>query len=68
MDKAKGGRIKGGRQGWVGHGEGVGGKWRQLYLNNNRKKIIKTAISLSFHVRIKSVNIYNMLRSMSGIY
>ena len=33
MDKAKVGRIVGGRQEWV-----VGGKWRQMYLNNNKKK------------------------------
>ena len=32
--KPKGGRIEGGRWGWVG----LGGKWRQLYLNNNIKK------------------------------
>ena len=38
MDKAKGGRIEGGRQGWVGWGWVVRGKWRQLQLNNNKKK------------------------------
>ena len=38
MDKAKGDRIEGERQGWVGWGRLVGGKWRQLYLNNNKKK------------------------------
>ena len=38
MDKAKGGRIKGGKQVWVGWGEVVGKKWRQRYLNNNLKK------------------------------
>ena len=37
MDKAKGGRIEGGRQGWMERGEVVGGKWTQLYLNNNKK-------------------------------
>ena len=34
--KPKGGRIKGGRWGWLGWGGMVGGKWRQLCLNNNR--------------------------------
>ena len=29
MDKAKGGRIKDGRQGWMEWGEVKGGKWRQ---------------------------------------
>ena len=38
IDKAKGGDFEGGRQGWVGRG-GVGRwKWRQLYLNNNKKE------------------------------
>ena len=31
------GRIKGGRCGGMGPGGLVGGKWRQLYLNNNKK-------------------------------
>ena len=39
VDKAKGGRNKGRRWGQVGWGR-VRGKWRQLYLNNN-KKILK---------------------------
>ena len=34
--KPKGDRIRGGRWGWVGRGRGVGGKWRQLYLNNKK--------------------------------
>ena len=38
--KPKGGRIEGGRWGWVGWGKVVVGKWRQLYLNIN-KNIIK---------------------------
>ena len=37
MDKPKGVRIEGGRWGSVGQGRAVGGKWRQLYLNNNKK-------------------------------
>ena len=37
MDKAKGRRFEGGRRGWVGQEGIVGGKWRQLYLNNNKK-------------------------------
>ena len=36
--KSKGGRIEGGRWGWVGQGRVVEGKWRQLYLNNNKKR------------------------------
>ena len=34
--KPKGDRIEGGRWGWVGRGKVVVGKWRQLYLNNNK--------------------------------
>ena len=37
MDKAKEGRMEDGRQGWVGQGKVVERKWRQLYLNNNKK-------------------------------
>ena len=33
--KPKGIRISGGKWGWLGLGEWWGGKWRQLYLNNN---------------------------------
>ena len=33
----KGGRIKDGEWGWLEEGESVGEKWRQLYLNNNKK-------------------------------
>ena len=36
--KPKGGRIQGGRWGWVGQGTVVAGKWRQRYLNNSKKK------------------------------
>ena len=35
------GRIEGGRWAWVGWGRGVGRKWRQLYLNNNKEKYSK---------------------------
>ena len=38
MDKAKGGRFKGGRQGWMGWRGVLRWKWRQLYLNNNKNK------------------------------
>ena len=34
--KPKEGRIEGGRWVWVGWGKVVAGKWRQLYLNNNK--------------------------------
>ena len=29
--------MRGGRWGWLGWGAVVEGKWRQLYLNNNKK-------------------------------
>ena len=35
--KLKWGRIEVGRWGWLGWGGVVGGKWRQLYLNINKK-------------------------------
>ena len=37
-------RIERGRWGWVGCREVVGEKWRQLYLNNNKKKRKKRTI------------------------
>ena len=40
-DKAKVGRIKGERWEWVGWQKVVVGKWRQLYLNNNKKYMRK---------------------------
>ena len=36
--KPKEGTIKGEKLGWLGWGEMVGREWRQLYLNNNKKK------------------------------
>ena len=41
MDKAKGGRIEGGRWWWMGHASVVGWKWRQLCFNNDEKIINK---------------------------
>ena len=35
--KPKGGRTEGGRWEWLGWGGVVGGKWRQLYLNDKNK-------------------------------
>ena len=35
--KLKGGKIECGRWGWLGWMGVVGGKWRQLFLNNNLK-------------------------------
>ena len=35
VEKAKGCRIEGARWGWLGWEGVVGGKWRQLNLNNN---------------------------------
>ena len=50
MDKAKGGGFEGGRQEWVGWG----GKWRQLYLNNNKKdkKREKKEKAFTLHLRL----------------
>ena len=45
MDKAKGGSIKGGRWGLLGWEGVVDRKWRQLYLNNNKKKNPYTKMS-----------------------
>ena len=39
--KPKQGRIKGGKWGWLQWWEVVGAKWRQLYLNNNKKNVKK---------------------------
>ena len=39
--KPKRGGIKGGRWEWLGWKRVVGGKWRQAYLNNNKKKFKK---------------------------
>ena len=44
--KPKGVRIEGGRWGWLGQ-EVVRGKWRQLYLNNNKKNVKKKNIVIS---------------------
>ena len=33
----EGGRIEDGKWGWMRWGESRGRKWRQLYLNNNKK-------------------------------
>ena len=38
MDKAKGDKIEGGRWGWLKWEAVVRGKWRQLYMNNNKKR------------------------------
>ena len=44
MDKAKEDRFEGGRWEWVGQGKAWGmGKWRQLYLNSNKKSFFLTA-------------------------
>ena len=41
--KPKRGRIKGGKWGWLGSGGVVGGKWRQLFLNNDKKIFKETS-------------------------
>ena len=38
MDKAKGGQDQGWEVEMAGVGEMGGGKWRQLYLNNNKER------------------------------
>ena len=45
MDKTKGGRIRRGRWGCWGGAMWWGGKWRQLYLNSNKKKKLYPAYS-----------------------
>ena len=42
-EKPKGGRIEGGSSGCGEWGTVVAGKWRQLYLNNNKKREIGPA-------------------------
>ena len=44
MDKTKGGLDQGREGGWMGLGEMVEGKWRQLYLNNNKKYLKKKVV------------------------
>ena len=59
-DKAEGGRIEGGRWGWVGWGEAWWwGKGRQLYLNSNKNIFFKEYSTLYqdqsfaiFHVKL----------------
>ena len=47
MNKVKGSRYKGRRQGWVGWGDMGRGQWRHLYLDNNTKlKKILNPVSL----------------------
>ena len=45
--KPKGCRIKDGIWGWVGKEVVVGGKWRQLYLNNNKMCVCVCIYTLS---------------------
>ena len=47
--KPKGGRIEGGRWGMGGVGGVVGRKWRQLYLNNNKKSLKKKKTNKQKH-------------------
>ena len=46
--KPKGGRMEGGRRGWVGQGGVVVGKRRQLYPNNNKKMILKKFLNKDY--------------------
>ena len=43
------GRIEGGRWEWVGWRKVVAGKWRQLCLNNNKKKEFRRCASRRVH-------------------
>ena len=59
MDKAKEGRIKGGRQGWVGQRGVVRGKWKQLYLDNNntpppQNQVLNCAMHMTINVYTES--------------
>ena len=60
MDKTKGGRggIRGGRWRWLGWGGSVRGKFRQLYLNNNKffKKISYLYLFLLFNILFYFLN------------
>ena len=60
IDKAKGCSFEGGRWGWVGWGNRVDRKWRQLYLNNN-KKIFKKQYSIG--VKIRHIDQWNRTES-----
>ena len=60
MDKAQGGRLNGGRWGWVGQEEVVGWKWRQLYLNNNLKKGKLKYILRQMKIQIQYTKVYGM--------
>ncbi|KAF6125527.1 hypothetical protein HJG60_009944 [Phyllostomus discolor] len=57
MAKPKGGRIEGGRWGWVRKRKVVVEKWRQLYLNNNKKKLKKAK---NFFKRKADLKIYKI--------
>ena len=51
--KPKQGRIKGGKWGWLQWWEVVGAKWRQLYLNNNKKNVKKKTL-IQKHVAFRT--------------
>ena len=53
MDKAKWGKIEGGRWGWVRPEKVVMGKWRQLYLNIIKKMINSPTKKPFCHLRKK---------------
>ena len=59
-DKAKVGRFEGGRHRWVGWRGMVGRKWRQLYLNNNRKNFKKEIYVGKEREKVSKKNIYQI--------
>ena len=46
MDKTKGGGSKGGKWGWLWWVGVVGGKWRQVYFNNDKTNVGKKMKSI----------------------
>ena len=63
----KRGRIEGGRWGWLGWGQVVGGKQRQLYLNNNKKRKKRKDIVV-FLKNIKFFNSISYLQDQSKLF
>ena len=63
MDKTKGGQDEGWEVGMTGVGRVVGGKWRQLFLNNS-KKVNKN----KNYIKINNIIKYKMIFKSSILY
>ena len=59
----KGCRIKGRKWGWLLWGRVVGGKWKQLYLNNNFKNV-KKKINLKKYFTSKFILVVTRIQSL----